>query len=769
MKAYPISPGVFSVPCAEGLLHLAFYSERVVHCAFFPDANARPLPRWGICASPALDAKPTIRVDEQQAVFTTSAIRLVANLADGTVAVGTIKGDMLLEGLGYAFEPALISGENTFHVSATFRAPADEHYYGLGQNQLGHLDQAGRTVPVLHSYHGEKGEGESIGVPFLVTNFRYGFIYDNPSRIHVTLGVDGRTTWRAEVGEAVSFFVIYGETTDEIYAGYRLLTGETPLPPKKALGYIQCKQRYASQDELLEVARGYRARGYPCDMLIVDWFHWKSLGDLDLDRDFWPDPRAMNRELAALGYDVMISVWPRFMAASAYFHELDRAGLFMKDAAGLTVNGIPSDQRGAVIDTTHPEARAWYWEKIAANYAAKGFTSWWTDENEPDVCPHPFFFHAGTGARLHNLYPLTHSQAVYEGHRRDLPGRCLILSRSAYLGAQRYGTTFWSSDIYPTWDFFRRQVPTGLNFCATGFAYWSSDIGGWQDLPKDRAAPAAANALLSAAQQAVAAPIESQAVTRRLLLDPEDARAVIGPNDDYPELYVRWFQYGAFCPTFRAHGTRPENEIWSFGRAAETILFKYLRLRYRLMPYIYSLAFATRQNGAPFMRALFMDFPHDPTVADIRDQYMFGPAFLVAPVTEQGAETRRVYLPAGSAWYDYWTDSLYQGGQTLLVAAPIDTLPLFVRAGSIIPCGEDVCHLGGRAQAVTIHVYPGRDTRFDYYTDDGQTYAYERGDYKLAALVWDDTTGLLSADAHLPSMVDIDHRLRVVIRLPAPR
>ena len=769
MSDVPTPTGVFSLPCDRGLLQVAFFSERVVHCAFFPDNRARPLPQWGICARPAPDLNPVLRMDELQATLSTSVLRLVANLADGTITIGTIAGDVVLEGLGYEFEPALVSGESTFHVSAVFGALPGERYYGLGQNQLGRLDHGGHTVPVVHSYHGETGEGESIGVPFLVTNRRYGFIFDNPSRTQVTLGVNGRTKWTADVGEAVSFFVIYGETTDEIYAGYRLLTGETPLPPKKALGYIQCKQRYASQAELLEVARGYRMRGYPCDMLVVDWFHWRSLGDLDLDPVHWPDSRAMNRELAELGYDVMISVWPRFMRASAHYDELDRAGLLMKDAAGLTVNGIPSDQRGAVIDTTHPEARAWYWGKIAANYAAKGFTSWWTDENEPDVCPHPFFFHAGTGARLHNLYPLTHSQAVYEGHRRDLPGRCLILSRSAYLGAQRYGTTFWSSDIYPTWDFFRRQIPTGLNFCASGFAYWSSDIGGWQDLPKDRDTPAAANALLSASQQTAAPQAETLSATRRLLLDPEDARAVIGPNDDYPELYVRWFQYGAFCPTFRAHGTRPENEVWSYGRAAEPILLKFLRLRYRLIPYIYSLAYSTRQTGAPFMRALFMDFPGDPAAADIRDQYMFGPAFLVAPVTEQGAETRRVYLPAGSAWYDYWTDSLHQGGQTILVAAPIDTLPLFVRAGSIIPCGEDVCHLGGSPQMVSFLVYPGRDARFDYYADDGKTYAYERGDFEHSTLRWDDAASQLSADNYAPSMIDNDSRLRVVVKHPASR
>jgi alpha-D-xyloside xylohydrolase len=504
------------------------------------------------------------------------------------------------------------------------------------------------------------------------------------------------------------------------------------MPPKAALGYIQCKQRYASQEEVLGVAREYRRRVYPCDMLIVDWFHWKTLGDLDLDEKLWPDPSAMNRELAAMGYQVMISAWPRFMKESRHWDTLESRGWFMKQAGGETLYGTPEDQRGAVIDTTNPATGRWYWDTIRDSYAAKGFTSWWMDEDEPDVCPHPYFLHAGTGSAVHNLYPLTHTLAVSNGHRRDLPHRCLILSRSAYLGAQRTGSTFWSSDIYPEWDVLRRQIPAGLNFCATGFPYWSSDIGGWQALADrhDKSKPAHAP-----------------------LIEPdEQARQLIGDYDDYVELYVRWFQFGAFCPTFRAHGTRSANEVWSYGAAAEKILVEYLRLRYRLMPYIYSLAYGAWRTGAPFMRAMWMDFPDDPLAADLRDQYMFGPAFLVAPVTQQGQPRRSVYLPAGANWYDYWTNRRYAGGQPIEVDAPIRTLPLFVRAGSIIPHGPVVEHTGQEQRDIEIRIYEGADGRFDWYDDDGKTYEYEKGQGELLTIRWDDRTKQATLEGDTPML-----------------
>jgi len=395
-------------------------------------------------------------------------------------------------------------------------------------------------------------------------------------------------------------------------------------------------------------------------------------------------------------------------------------GWFEHLADGTPTNGLPYDRAGSDIDTTNPEAAQWFWNVIRDNLLSKGFDALWADETEPDLPANGSFFHIGPGTRYFNVYPLLHTAALYHGFRRDLDRRALILSRDAYLGAQRNGTIFWSSDIYPTWDTLKRQIPTGLNFAASGMAYWSNDTGGWQYLPAEHH------------------PGHSP------LLDPSDARDNVGGYDDYPELYTRWFEYAAFLPIFRTHGSRRYNEVWSYGKQAEPILIKYLKLRYQLLPYIYSLAYNTYLTGAPFLRALFLDFPHDPKVADLGDEYMFGPAFLVAPVTDQGATTRMVYLPAGVDWYNYWTNDRVHGGQTIAVDAPIDTLPLFVRAGSILPLGEPIENTKQVQRITKLRSYRGASGDFTLYRDDGETYAYDKGECSITHLHWDDAAQLLS-------------------------
>ncbi len=605
-----------------------------------------------------------------------------------------------------------------YQVGAVFASPADERYYGLGQNHEGFLDHRGHTVRCWHDY--TAAGGPSMGIPFLVTNRGYGMIWDNPSKTTIEPGFNEQTRWTSEVGDRVSFFVIAGNTTDEIYAGYRLLTGATPMLPKAAYGYIQCKQRYRSEDEVLAVAKGYRDRHLPADVMVVDWFYYTKMGQLDFDPTLWPDPAAMNRQLHDMGFETMISVWPRFTPGSRYYDLLRRKGWFEHLADGTPTDGLPYDRAGSDIDTTNPEAARWYWDTIRDNILSKGFDALWADETEPDLPPNGSYFHIGPGTQYFNVYPLFHTAALYEGFRRDVRRRALILSRDAYLGAQRNGAFFWSSDIYPTWDTLKRQIPTGLDFTASGFAYWSNDTGGWQYLP---------------AEHHPAHPP---------LLDPSDARDNIGGYDDYPELYTRWFEYAAFLPIFRTHGSRLYNEVWSYGKEAEPILEKYLKLRYDLMPYIYSLGYRTYQTGAPFMRALFMDFPGDPNVAAIADEYMFGPAFLVAPVTDQGATSRMVYLPAGADWYNYWTNERTHGGQTIKVDAPIDVLPLFVRAGSILPIGEPVESTHQPQKLLKVRVYPGADADFTLYDDDGRTYDYEKGAGTLTRLHWDDSSRKLT-------------------------
>ena len=598
-------------------------------------------------------------------------------------------------------------------VGATFASPDDEHYYGLGQNHEGFLDHRGHPVRCWQDYTAPAAP--STCVPFLVTNKGYGLLWDNPSRTIIEPGFNEQTRWKSEVGDRVSFFVIAGATADEIYAGYRLLTGPTHMLPKAAYGYIQCKQRYASQKEVLDVAQGYRERHLPADVMVVDWFYYTKMGQMDMDPRFWPDPAAMNQKLHSMGFETMISVWPRFVPEDRFYAALRQKGWFIHLADGTPIDGQPYDRAGSDIDTTNPDAAAWYWKTIHDNILSKGFDSIWADETEPDLPANGAYFHIGPGTQFFNVYPLFHTAALYAGFRKDEPEkRALILSRDAYLGAQSNGTIFWSSDVYPTWDTLKRQIPTGLDFAASGLTYWSNDTGGWQYLP---------------AEHHPAHPP---------LLDPSDARANVGGYDDYPELYTRWFQYASFLPIFRAHGSRPANEVWSYGKQAEPILEKYLRLRYRLMPYIYSLGYQTWLTGAPFMRALPLDFPNDTKVADLRDEYMFGPAFLVAPITEQGATSREVYLPVGADWYNYWTQERVKGGQTITVQAPIDTIPLFVRAGSIIPMGSPVESTHEAQTVDRVRVYPGADTSFTLFSDDGKSYAYEKGAGSITRLHWDE-------------------------------
>jgi alpha-D-xyloside xylohydrolase len=624
-----------------------------------------------------------------------------------------------------------------YQVGASFVSPADEHYYGLGQNQEGFLDHRGHTVNCWNNYTAPAGPTWCI--PFVVTNKGYGLLWDNPSQTTIEPGFNEQTRWTSQVGNRVSFFVIAGKTTDEIYAGYRLLTGATPLLPKAAYGYIQCKQRYITQDEVLQVAKGYRDRHLPADVLVVDWFYYTKMGQMDMDPKNWPDPKAMNDQLHAMGFQTMISVWPRFVPEDRYYDFIQKNGWFEHLADGKPTNGLPYDRAGSDIDTTNPEAAQWYWNTIRDNILSKGFDSLWADETEPDLPPNGSYFHIGPGTRYFNVYPLFHTGALYDGFRRDTSQRALTLSRDAYLGVQSKGTIVWSSDIYPTWDTLRRQVPTGLNATASGLAYWSNDTGGWQYLP------------------AVHRPAHTP------LLDPSDARPNVGGYDDYPELYTRWFEYATFLPIMRTHGSRNFNEVWSYGKQAEPILEKYLKMRYELMPYIYSLGYSTYQSGAPYMRALFMDFPNDSEAGKQVGEYMFGPAFLVAPITEQGATTREVYLPAGTDWYNYWTSERVHGGQTITVQAPIDTLPLFVRAGSIIPLGVPVLNTSEPQAIAKVRIYPGVDGNFTLYQDDGKTYAYEKGANKITHLHWNDAMGKLTHEGALAWQGSDDSMVEVVV------
>ncbi len=647
-----------------------------------------------------------------------------------TISVSTASGQMLLNMRNWSMAPnrsetaaagaeAHEQKDAGYRVSATFDSPADEHYYGLGQQQQGALDLRDHQIRCWHDYSAIGGE--NVCVPFMISSRGYGLIWDNPSKTTINLGFNQQNVWSSEIGERVSFFVIAGANSDEIYQGYRQLTGITQMLPKAAYGYIQSKAIYPTQDQALAVAKGYRDRQLPLDVLVVDFLNMTRQGELDLDPARWPDPAAMNQQLHSMGISTLLSVWPHFSAGTRYYDMLRDKGWLIHSADGTPDSGGFKDVIGPNIDTTNPAAAKWFWEAIRDRYIKPyDFDYLWLDETEPDIDPAKDFFFIGSGSRYYNVYPLFHTASVYEGFRRDFGDsrRVLILARAAYLGAQRNGTVFWSSDIVSTWDMLKRSIPAGLNFTASGMPYWDTDIAGF----------------FSPSLTATYRPLHTP------LVDPSDALGTVGNYLDYPELFVRWFQWAAFQPVMRAHGERNHNEVWSYGKQAEPILEKYLRLRYQLLPYTYSLAYESFQTGAPFMRALFMDFPSDPNVADIRDEYMFGPAFLVAPVTEQGATRRKVYLPAGCDWYNYWTNERIKGGQIITADAPIDTIPLFVRAGSIVPLGSPILSTKQQQTIASVRVYPGANASFTLFSDDGNSYSYEKGVSSITRLSWDEAT-----------------------------
>ena len=647
--------------------------------------------------------------------------------SDDTISAATASGKVLLNMRNWSMVPnrseaatnATRHDDPGYRVAATFDSSSDEHYYGLGQQQEGALDLRDHRIRCWHDYSAIGGE--NVCVPFLISTRGYGLIWDNPSKTTVDLGFNQQNVWSSEIGDRVSFFLIQGDTSDEIYEGYRQLTGITHLLPRATYGYIQSKAIYPTQDQIMAVAKGYRDRHLPLDVLVVDFLNMTRQGELDLDPARWPDAAAMNQQLHSMGIRTMLSVWPHFSRGTRYYDMLQQKGWLISKADGTPDPGGFKDVIGPNIDTTNPEAARWFWESIRDRYIKPyHFDYLWLDETEPDIDPAKDFFSIGSGSRYYNVYPLFHTASVYEGFRRDFGDsrRVMILARAAYLGAQRNGTVFWSSDVVSTWDMLKRSIPAGLNFTAAGMPYWDTDIAGF----------------FSPSIPANYKPLHTP------LVDPSDARGTVANYDDYPELFVRWFEWGAFQPVMRAHGERNHNEVWAYGKQAEAILERYLRLRYQLLPYTYSLAYQSYQTGAPFMRALFMDFPNDPNVTDIPDEYMFGPALLVAPVTEQGAEHRSVYLPAGCDWYNYWTNERIKGGQTITANAPIDTIPLFVRAGSILPLGSPVESAQQKQAIASVRVYPGADSSFTLFSDDGETYSYEKGAGSITKLSWDERT-----------------------------
>ena len=552
-------------------------------------------------------------------------------------------------------------------------------------------------------------------------------------RVYAPVKDGEQLSWWGQMQDMIDYYFIYGKDMDDIIAGYRTLTGKAPIMPNWAMGYWQSREKYNTRDEVLGTVSEFRKRNIPIDNVVIDWLHWKqdSWGSHEFDKERFPDPKGMVDSIHDMNAHVMVSVWPKFYVTTDHYKEFDRNGWMYKGAVrDLIRDWVGPGYLGSFYDAYNPDARKLFWSQMNDHYMPLGIDAWWMDASEPNVrdcidieyrkdLMNPTY--AGPADKYFNAYALMNAEAIYDGQRGvDPDKRVFLLTRSGFSGQQRYSTATWSGDIGTRWEDMEAQIAAGLNFAMSGVPYWTMDIGGF--CVEDRYVKGAAK-YLEAGEE----------------------------NDDlkeWRELNTRWYQFGAFAPLFRAHGQWPFREVYNIApedHPAYNSIVKYTKLRYNLMPYIYSLAGKTYFDDYTIMRPMVMDFTADLNTRNLKDQYMFGPAFLVAPVYKYGARDREVYFPAGEIWYDFYTGKAIKGGQTLKVDAPYETMPLFVRGGSIVPAGGDIQYAAQKSdEPVTIVVYGGRDGDFTIYEDEGTNYNYEKGAFSKIRLEYNDKTNELT-------------------------
>ena len=693
-------------------------------------------------------------------VMTSQTLTVTLNPQTGIITYAKPNGDTLLieQENVKAFTPINDAGRSTYSVYQGFTTSKEEGLYGLGQLQNGQMMQRDITKHLV------QGNVEDVS-PFFQSTKGYGVFWDNYSGTTYTDN-EQETSFRSEIGDCIDYYFMYGGSADGVIAEVRALTGDVPMMPLWSYGFMQSKERYKSQEETVGVVKKYRELGIPLDCIIQDWQYWGHnylWNAMDFQNPTFSRPKDMIDEVHALNARMMISIWSSFGPATKPYRALDKEGLLF-DIETWPQSGVdgwppnmeyPSGVR--VYDAYSPKARDIYWEHLNKGIFQLGMDGWWMDSTEPDHFNHKesdFDRQTSLGSyrSVRNAYPLVSVGGVYD-HQRALTQdkRVIILTRSGFLGQQRYGSNVWSGDVQSSWDMFRKQITAGLNFSLTGMPHWNSDLGGffagsyntsWGD----------------------------NSATR---------------NPMYQELYVRWLQFGVFCPMMRSHGADVPREFYWYGKKGEPVydaLVDAVKLRYTLLPYIYSTSWDVTHNRSTFMRALFMDFLGDKQTWNINNAYMFGKAFLVAPVLHaqytpevhqkklkenegwdrNNKETAKapvltdftqtksmeVYLPADTRWYNYWTNEAIEGGQKLTVSTTLNRIPLFVRAGSIVPYGPEVQYTSEKKwDNLTLCIYPGNNGSFTLYEDEGDNYNYENGAYTEIPMNWDNASRILTIGA----------------------
>lgn len=646
------------------------------------------------------------------------------------------------------FPPELADAEKKqtlrVEIEGSIEAKADGiHHFRMYNSGYAQLFVDGQKVldrwrmnwnPWFHNYNMamKVGEKKALKVTWKVDGGFFRLVHQDP----LPAAEQKELSLFSETAKAIDYYFVAGGNKDEVIAGYRHLTGKAIMLPKWAYGFWQSRERYKSSDEIINMFKQYRDAKVPIDNIVLDWSYWPvdAWGSHDFDPKFFPNPKALTDKIHAMHGNIMISVWPKFYPTTDNYKELNAKGyMFNKNLEEKNVDWIYPGYANAFYDPYPKESQEIFWKQVSQKINSKGFDAYWLDASEPDIHSNVNFMKrkelisrsggVGSGAEYFNSYVIPHATGVHDGSQKEKPDvRQFILTRSGFGGIQRTGSAIWSGDIAATWDNMRDQIATGLNTGMAGVPNWTFDIGGFTTEAKYNHGP------------------KGDAITWDQI-DPAQL-------PEWQEQNLRWWQFGSFVPLFRSHGQFPYREIFSLAGKGSDIykgLEDTVKLRYRLMPYIYTQAADTYHKDSTIMRALVMDFPNDKKAWGINTQYMFGPSILVSPVTEYKARSRDLYLPEGTDWYNFWTGERAKGGQTLAVSAPLNQIPLFVKAGSILTTGPAIQYTDeGLNAPITVTVYTGANGSFELYEDDGRSNNYLEGKFSRIPMNYDDASGTLT-------------------------
>lgn len=709
-------------------IEVVCYSDNIVRILKSPLSRHRNIPdsSLSVVMKPEKVRYAIRSIGDSIVTISTDSLTASLNLVSSTLSFSNAQGGSLVSEKPHSLtmEPMDDAGAPSFEVSQTFLLDDTEAIYGLGQHQGGGLNMRGKELTL-------QNVNTEIAIPLIHSSKGYALFWDNTSTTEFRDCPDGMTL-SSQVGDLTDYYLIYGGNADGVISGIRRLTGESPMFPLWSYGFHQSRERYTSQDELISVVDKYRSLGVPLDGIIQDWQYWGT------DNHYWnaveflnprySDPEGMIDAIHDRNAHILISVWPSFGPETGIFKDLDSKGLLMAHETYPQGYGVRN------YDPFDKRAREIYWSWMKRNMFDIGMDGWWLDATEPEHSPvkesdYDYITPKGSFRKVRNAYPIASVGGVFDAQRAETANkRVFILTRSATAGIQRYGAHVWSGDVTSGWGQLHNQIPAALNLSMCGIPYWNSDIGGF----------------FSAYNY------------------PDGNK-----DEEYRRLYLRWTEFGTFTGMMRSHGTHTHREIWNFGKPGDfyfDALKKYIDLRYLLLPYIYSEAWNITSSAGTLMRPMFMDWASDMKTLDIDDQYMFGRNILVAPVTAD-VTSRNVYLPEGN-WIDFWTGCYVAGGVNFSCDAPLDIIPLYVKAGSIIPAGPEVQYAAQKPwDSLQIRIYPGEDGQFDLYEDSGDGYDYEDGAYSIIRFRWDDRNSsltILPIEGQWPGMIS-ERDFRIIL------